>query len=135
MFVAVRYFLDGFRVRAENRRREDCPSFWGERSDLGEQHPGPRLMCLAVPGQVLEVVDEQNRLARVDVAGVQRNVNIGLLDGDGEGARPGDWVLIHVGFALSKVDEEEAQATLRLLQKLGEAYEQELEDLKASVIE
>jgi hydrogenase expression/formation protein HypC len=92
-------------------------------------------MCLAIPGQVLEVVDEQNRLARVDVAGVQRNVNIGLLDGDGQSARPGDWVLIHVGFALSKVDEEEAQATLHLLQKLGDAYEQELEDLKASVIE
>jgi hydrogenase expression/formation protein HypC len=91
-------------------------------------------MCLAIPGQVLEVVDEQNRLARVDVAGVQRNVNIGLLD-DGDGVSAGDWVLIHVGFALSKVDEREAQATLRLLQKMGDAYEQELEDLKASVIE
>ena len=76
-----------------------------------------------------------DRLAKVDVAGVRRNVNIGLLDDDGVGARPGDWVLIHVGFAMSKVDEEEAQATLRLLQRMGEAYEQELEDLKASVIE
>jgi hydrogenase expression/formation protein HypC len=93
------------------------------------------LMCLAIPGQVLEVVDEQNRLARVDVAGVQRNVNIGLLDRDGVGATSGDWVLIHVGFALSKVDEQEAQATLQLLQQMGDAYEQELEDLKASVIE
>ena len=92
-------------------------------------------MCLAIPGQVVEIVDERNRLARVDVGGVRRNVNIGLLDGDGAGAEPGDWVLIHVGFALSKVDEEEAQATLALLQQLGEAYEQELEDLKASVIE
>ena len=69
-------------------------------------------MCLAIPGQVIEVVDEANRLAKVDVAGVRRNVNIGLLDDDGGGAQPGDWVLIHVGFALSKVDEEEAQATL-----------------------
>ena len=77
----------------------------------------------------------ENRLARVDVAGVQRNVNIGLLDEDGTGAVPGDWVLIHVGFALSKVDEEEALATLRLLQQMGEEYEQELEELKASVIE
>jgi hydrogenase expression/formation protein HypC len=93
------------------------------------------LMCLAIPGQVLELVDERNRLARVDVAGVQRNVNIGLLDRDGVGAAPGDWVLIHVGFALSKVDEQEAQATLQLLQRMGDAYEQELEDLKASVIE
>ena len=93
-------------------------------------------MCLAIPGQVVEIVDEENRLAKVDVAGVLRNVNVGLLDRDGlGGASPGDWVLIHVGFALSKVDEEEAQATLRLLQQMGEAYEQELEDLRASVIE
>ena len=92
-------------------------------------------MCLAIPGQVLEVVDEQNRLARVDVGGVVRNVNISLLDGGGDGASPGDWVLIHVGFAMSKVDEEEAQATLRLLQEMGDAYERELEDLKTSVIE
>ncbi len=92
-------------------------------------------MCLAIPGQVMEVVDEDKRLARVDVAGVQRNVNIGLLDREGDGAQPGDWVLIHVGFALSKVDEEEANATLRLLRNMGEAYEQELEDLKASVID
>jgi hydrogenase expression/formation protein HypC len=92
-------------------------------------------MCLAIPGQVVEVVDEQNRLARVDVAGVLRNVNVGLLDGDGAGAEPGDWVLVHVGFALSKVDEDEAYATLDLLQQMDEAFEQELEDLKASVIE
>jgi hydrogenase expression/formation protein HypC len=91
-------------------------------------------MCLAIPGRILEVVDERNRLARVDVAGVQRNVNIGLLDGNGGGVVPGDWVLIHVGFAMSKVDEEEARATLRLLQEMGDAYEQELEDLKASAI-
>jgi hydrogenase expression/formation protein HypC len=93
-------------------------------------------MCLAIPGQVVEIVDEEKRLAKVDVAGVLRNVNVGLLDRDaGGGAGPGDWVLIHVGFALSKVDEEEAQATLRLLQRMGEAYEQELEEIKASVIE
>ena len=85
-------------------------------------------MCLAIPGRIIEVVDVGNRLARVDVAGVQRNVNIGLLDADeGGGAGPGDWVLIHVGFALSRVDEEEAEATLKLLQGMGEEYEQELE--------
>ena len=88
-------------------------------------------MCLAIPGQVVEIVDEANRLAKVDVAGVRRNVNVGLLDG----TRAGDWVLIHVGFALSKIDEEEAQATLRLLREMGDAYEQELEDLKTSVIQ
>ena len=92
-------------------------------------------MCLAIPGLILEVVDESNRLARVDVAGVVRNVNIGLLDQDGESAGPGDWVLIHVGFAMSKVDEEEARATLSLLERMGADYEQELEELRASIIE
>jgi len=92
-------------------------------------------MCLAIPGQVQEIVDEDLRLARVDVAGVRRNVNIGLLDSDGEGVQAGDWVLIHVGFALSKVDEEEAMATRRLLEQMGAEYEQELEELKASAIQ
>jgi hydrogenase expression/formation protein HypC len=88
-------------------------------------------VCLAVPGQILEVVDETKRLAMVDVAGVHRAVNVGLLDGVG----PGDWVLIHVGFAISQVDEHEALATRRLLEQMGAEYEQELEELKASVIE
>lgn len=93
-------------------------------------------MCLAIPGQVTEVVDEANRLARVEVAGVRRNVNIGLLDReDGTGVQPGDWVLIHVGFAISQVDEAEALATRKLLEAMGEDYESELEELKASVIE
>jgi hydrogenase expression/formation protein HypC len=92
-------------------------------------------MCLAIPGQIMEVVDDANRLAQVDVAGVKRTINIGLLDEDGAGAGPGDWVLIHVGFALSRVDEEEALATRKLLEAMGEDYEQELEELKASVIE
>jgi hydrogenase expression/formation protein HypC len=92
-------------------------------------------MCLAIPGRIIEVVDEANRLAKVEVAGVRRTVNIGLLDGEDGGAGPGDWVLIHVGFALSKVDEEEAAATLELLQAMGAEYETELEELKTSVIE
>jgi hydrogenase expression/formation protein HypC len=92
-------------------------------------------MCLAIPGRVMEIVDEPNRLAKVDVAGVQRTVNIGLLDAGGTSAEVGDWVLIHVGFALSRVDEEEAQATLSLLQGMGADYEAELEELKASIIE
>lgn len=91
-------------------------------------------MCLAIPGQVVKLVDEANRIATVDIAGVHRNVNIGLLDDDG-GAGPGDWVLIHVGFALSKVDEAEARATLRLLESMGEDYEQELEDFMGSFIQ
>jgi len=92
-------------------------------------------MCLAIPGQILEIVDEANRLAKVDVAGVRRNVNIGLLDADGDGVAPGDWVLIHVGFAISKVDEQEAVATRQMLEGMGADYEAELEELKASVIE
>ncbi len=89
-------------------------------------------MCLAIPGQVVEIVDAGNGLAKVDVAGVQRTVSVGLL---GDDVAPGDWVLIHVGFALSKVDEEEARATHALLARMGEQYEAELADLRASAIE
>ena len=92
-------------------------------------------MCLAIPGQIVELVDDERRLAKVEVAGVRRNVNICLLDVDGGGVGPGDWVLIHVGFAISQVDEEEARATRDLLERMGEDYERELEELKASVIE
>jgi hydrogenase expression/formation protein HypC len=88
-------------------------------------------VCLAIPGQIVEITDAENSLARVDVVGVRRTVNVGLLDG----IEPGDWVLIHVGFALSKIDEEEAMATRRLLELMGAEYEQELEELKASAIE
>ena len=92
-------------------------------------------MCLAIPGRVTEMVDEPNRLARVEVAGVRRTVNIGLLDAEERPAEVGDWVLIHVGFAISRVDEEEAAATLRLLEDLGAEYETELAELRGSVIE
>lgn len=88
-------------------------------------------MCLAVPGRIVELVDDHNDLAKVDVGGVVRNVNVGLLDD----AAAGEWVLVHVGFAMSKVDEDEARAQLELLRQLGEAFEQELEDLKGSAIE
>jgi hydrogenase expression/formation protein HypC len=92
-------------------------------------------VCLAIPGQVVQVVDELNRLAKVDVAGVQRNVNIGLLDAeDGGGVGPGDWVLIHVGFAISQIDEDEARTTRELLEAMGAEYEQELDELRESVI-
>ena len=88
-------------------------------------------MCLAIPGQVVELLDEANQLAQVDVAGVRRTVNIALL-GDGTGTQPGQWVLIHVGFALSKIDEREAHATLELLRQMGDEYEQALEELRVS---
>ena len=92
-------------------------------------------MCLAIPGRIIEFVDEPNRLAKVDVAGVQRTINVGLLDADGTAVGAGDWVLIHVGFALSKIDEEEALATRRMLERMGADYEAELAELRASAIE
>ncbi len=90
-------------------------------------------MCLGIPGQIVELVDEANDIAKVEVSGVRRNVSVALVRPDGIG--PGDWVLVHVGFAMSKIDEEEAQETLRLLRALGDAYEEELEMLAGSDIE
>ena len=86
-------------------------------------------MCLAIPGKIVEMVDEENSIAKVDVGGVKRNVNIGMLDN----TQVGDYVLIHVGFAMSKVDEAEAEETLRLLKELG-AYQDEFDQFKNSVI-
>lgn len=91
-------------------------------------------MCLAIPGKVLSVVDVERRLAQVEIAGVRRNVNVGLLDDEDGGVGPGDWVLVHVGFALSRVDEAEAAATLELLRGMGAEFETEIEELKASAI-
>jgi hydrogenase expression/formation protein HypC len=91
-------------------------------------------MCLAIPGQIIEIVDEQLQLAKVEVGGVRRNINIGLVHNDDEKISIGDWVLIHVGFALSRVDEAEAQSTLQALAEIGAAYQQELEEIHASRI-
>jgi hydrogenase expression/formation protein HypC len=85
-------------------------------------------MCLAIPGKIVEMVDAENQIAKVDVGGVRRNVNIGMLDD----ISIGDYVLIHVGFAMSKVDEKEAEETLRLLQDLG-SYEEEINQFKSSL--
>jgi hydrogenase expression/formation protein HypC len=87
-------------------------------------------MCLAIPGEIVELLPGRADLAKVDVAGVRRAVNIGLLDQVGVG----DWVLVHVGFAMSKVDEAEAAATLELLTGLGQAYTDELTALAESDI-
>jgi hydrogenase expression/formation protein HypC len=92
-------------------------------------------MCLGIPGQIVEIVDDQNHIAKAEVSGVRRNVNIGLLTEGDDAAGIGDWVLIHVGFAMSKIDEGEARQTLQFLEMLGEPYEQELSELKASGIE
>jgi hydrogenase expression/formation protein HypC len=87
-------------------------------------------MCLAIPGKIVEIVDQENRIAKVEVGGVKRNVNIGMLEEDE--VRVGDYVLIHVGFAMSKVDEQEAEETLRVLKEIGE-FDPELEQFKTTV--
>ncbi|MGD0084493.1 MAG: HypC/HybG/HupF family hydrogenase formation chaperone [Acidimicrobiales bacterium] len=90
-------------------------------------------MCLGIPGEVVEIVDSARHLAKVDVVGVRRNVDIGLLEDDG-GVVPGDWVLIHVGFAMAKIDEAEAARALEGLQLMGAAYTDEVEAMKSSRI-
>jgi hydrogenase expression/formation protein HypC len=88
-------------------------------------------MCLGIPGEIVELGDTD--LAKVEVSGVRRNVNIGLLED--EKLVPGDWVLIHVGFALSKIDEDEAKAAMEFLEGIGQAYDDEIAALRESRIE
>ena len=90
-------------------------------------------MCLGIPGRIIDIVDDANSIAKVDVSGVKRNVSIALVRP--EGIEPGDWVLIHVGFAMSKIDENEARETLQALQLMGETYTDELKLLHSSQIE
>jgi len=86
-------------------------------------------MCLAIPGKIVEIVDEENSIAKVEVGGVKRNINIGMLGK--EEACVGDYVLIHVGFAMSKVDEKQAEDTLRILKEIGE-FDLEFEQFAAA---
>jgi hydrogenase expression/formation protein HypC len=91
-------------------------------------------MCLAIPGEVVGFIDGTNdQLALVDVVGVKRRINIGLLE-PGE-VTVGDWILIHVGFAMSKVDEREAAEALAMLEMMGQAFSDELDAVAASSIE
>jgi hydrogenase expression/formation protein HypC len=89
-------------------------------------------VCLGIPGQVMELLEVHEHLARIDVSGVGRVVNIGLLED--EHLAPGDWVLIHVGFAMSKIDEDEARRALEGLQLLGRELDDELQALATSRI-
>jgi hydrogenase expression/formation protein HypC len=89
-------------------------------------------MCLAIPGEVLEILPDRPDLAKVEVSGVRRNINIRLL---GQPPKPGDWILIHVGFALSTIDEDEARAVLEFLEGLGQSYTDEIDALQDSRIE
>jgi hydrogenase expression/formation protein HypC len=89
-------------------------------------------MCLGIPGEVIEILSDRPDLAKVDVSGVKRVINIGLVTE--EGVAPGDWVLIHVGFALSRIDENEARQAMEFLESIGKAYEDEMNALKDSRI-
>ncbi len=90
-------------------------------------------MCLGVPGQIVEFLDTTHHLAKAEVSGVRRAINVGLLVPDGLAV--GDWVLIHVGFALSKIDEEEARRTTDFLMQLGSDFADELKLIEESQIE
>ncbi len=80
-------------------------------------------MCLGIPGRIVAIIDLDDRMAIVDVGGVRRPVNISFIAEDGRAADSyiGEWVLVHVGFAMSRLDEDEAARTLALLHELGEA--------------
>ena len=81
-------------------------------------------MCLGIAGQIIEFLSESRDLARANVFGAERVVNVGLVEN--EGLKPGDWVLIHVGFAIAKMDEGEAKASMTFLQGMGEAFTNEM---------
>jgi hydrogenase expression/formation protein HypC len=89
-------------------------------------------MCLGIPGQVQGFLDVNPHLARVEVTGVVRIVNVGLLED--EGLVEGDWVLIHVGFAMSKIDEREAALALASLRMMGAAYDDEMDAFETTAI-
>ncbi|HFD13237.1 MAG TPA: HypC/HybG/HupF family hydrogenase formation chaperone [Crenotrichaceae bacterium] len=88
-------------------------------------------MCLGIPGKIVEITSVENKLAKVDVSGIKREVNLACIVNDEHPVESciGDWVLVHVGFAMSRIDEEEAAKTLALLSELGEA-QQELEAMQ-----
>ena len=86
-------------------------------------------MCLGIPGQVIEVVDRDAGLARVDISGVRRQVSVALVDEPSNPLEIGDWVLIHVGFALARIDEADARETLALLAK-GAELQRELDEMR-----
>lgn len=89
-------------------------------------------MCLGIPGRIVEITDPANFMAKVDVSGVQRTISVRLLERDMP--EPDEWVLVHVGFAMAKIDEREALLTLAAVQKLGDAYQTEIDAFDTSAI-
>jgi hydrogenase expression/formation protein HypC len=90
-------------------------------------------MCLGIPGRIVDVPDREAGLATVDISGVRRSVSIALVDEPTARVEPGDWVLVHVGFALARIDEEQAQETLELLQR-GAELQQELDEIRQGTV-
>jgi hydrogenase expression/formation protein HypC len=87
--------------------------------DADDEIPGGCRMCLAIPGKIVDIIPDVRSLALVEVAGVRRRVDLGLLEADKP--KKGDWVLIHVGFAMSKISEQDAIEQMNTLAMLGEA--------------
>jgi hydrogenase expression/formation protein HypC len=86
-------------------------------------------MCLAIPARLVEYVDADRMYGKVELGGVQRRINTSLLVGD-DATEPGEYVLVHVGFALSRVSETEAAETLRILEEMGPAYTDEVQQIR-----
>jgi hydrogenase expression/formation protein HypC len=93
-------------------------------------------MCLGIPGRIVEINDVTKKLATVDVGGVKRQINIACIVDDEHPVEScvGDWVLVHVGFAMSRINAEEAALTLQILIELGEA-QSEMESMRLSAAE
>ena len=87
-------------------------------------------MCLGIPAQIVEISDPGAGIAKAEISGVRREISLALCPEAGVG----DWVLVHVGFALSRIDEQQARETLALLEQLGPQYEQELDELRAGTV-
>ena len=89
-------------------------------------------MCLGLPGQLVEYDAQQPHDAVMEVDGVRRKVNVALVAGDDGGIAVGDWVLVHVGFAMARIDEDEAAQTLAFIKELGSVYDDEFEELRST---
>ena len=88
-------------------------------------------MCVGIPAQVVEILPEARKMAVVEVEGVRREVSIVMVVD--EGLKLGDWVLLHVGFAMSIIDEDEAASQLDFMRMLGSVYDEEIEAFSAGV--
>ena len=90
-------------------------------------------MCLGIPGRIVEIPDRQAGLATVDISGVRRSVSVALVDEPAAPVEPGEWVLVHVGFALARIDEADARETLELLRH-GAELQLELEQIRDGTV-